>query len=74
MPKKQETAKQETGKQETVNQEDQKKLARLKELQQQLNEAFKEAKNYTGESKEDQAVFDKIKKILDEIAKLTKQG
>lgn len=56
----------------TLSTEDQKKLTRLKELQEELNNAFKEAKNYTGESKEDRAVFDKIKGILDEIAKLTK--
>ncbi|MCB1113806.1 MAG: hypothetical protein KDK62_03535 [Chlamydiia bacterium] len=56
----------------SLSAEDQKKLDRLKELQAELNHAFQDAKNYTGESKEDQAIFDKIKGILDEIAKLTK--
>jgi ribosomal protein L7/L12 len=58
-------------KSETISADDQKKLAAIKKLQEELNLAFKEAKNYTGESKEDKAVFDKIKKILDDIAKLT---
>lgn len=57
---------------EAISADDQKKLATIKKLQEELNQAFKEAKSYTGESKEDKAVFDRIKKILDEIAKLTK--
>ena len=66
------TDKKKTEEAKTLSKEDQKKLDRLKELQAELNAAFKDAKNYTGESKEDKAVFDKIKSILDEIAKLTK--